>query len=60
MIEDKRKTVPIGLASSIGEYTAHRNLVLSASVITTIPTLDMVMIIPKTLVSELAANAVKQ
>jgi ABC-type glycerol-3-phosphate transport system permease component len=60
MTDDDRKTVPVGLASFFGEYTAHWNLVKSASVIATLPTLVLFMIIQKKLVSDLAAGAVKQ
>jgi ABC-type glycerol-3-phosphate transport system permease component len=60
MTDDNRKTVPVGLASFFGEYTAHWNLVMSASVIATLPTLVLFMIIQKKLVSDLAAGAVKQ
>lgn len=60
MTDDDRKTVPVGLASFFGEYTAHWNLVMSASVIATLPTLVLFMLIQRKLVSDLAAGAVKQ
>lgn len=60
MTEGDKKTVPVGLASFFGEYTTQWNLVMTASVIATLPTLVVFMIFQRKLVSDLAAGAVKQ
>lgn len=60
MTETDRKTVPVGLAGFFGEYTTQWNLVMSASVIATLPTLVLFLVVQRRLVSGLAAGAVKQ
>jgi multiple sugar transport system permease protein len=59
MTSEEHKTVPVGLASFFGEYTTQWNLVMTASVISTLPTLILFMIMQRRLVSDLAAGAVK-
>jgi len=59
MTSDAHKTVPLGLANFFGEYTAHWDLVMAASVITTIPTLILFLFLQRWLVSGLGAGAVK-
>lgn len=54
------KTVPVGLAEFFGEYTTQWNLVMTASVVTTLPTLILFLFLQKKLVSDLAAGAVKE
>lgn len=60
MTSDENKTVPVGLASFFGEYTTQWNLVMTASVISTLPTLLLFMLIQRKLVSDLAAGSIKQ
>lgn len=60
MTEEDRKTVPVGLASFFGEYTTQWNLVMSASVVATLPTLILFLVLQRRLVSDLTAGAVKQ
>ena len=60
MTEDSRKTIPVGLADFFGQYTTDWGAVMSASVISTLPTLIFFAIMQKQLVSGLAAGAVKQ
>jgi ABC-type glycerol-3-phosphate transport system permease component len=59
MTSDENKTVPVGLAGFFGEYTTQWNLVMAASVISTLPTLILFMLVQRKLVSDLAAGAVK-
>lgn len=59
MTQEDRKTVPVGLASFFGEYTSQWNLVMSASVISTLPTLLLFLFLQRRLVSDLTAGAVK-
>ncbi|EJT06533.1 binding-protein-dependent transport systems inner membrane component [Rhizobium sp. CCGE 510] len=59
MTADENKTVPVGLAGFFGEYTTQWNLVMTASVISTLPTLVLFMLLQRKLVSDLAAGAVK-
>lgn len=59
MTSEEHKTVPVGLASFFGEYTTQWNLVMTASVISTLPTLILFMIMQRRLVSDLTAGAVK-
>lgn len=59
MTSDENKTVPVGLAGFFGEYTTQWNLVMAASVISTLPTLLLFMLVQRKLVSDLAAGAVK-
>ena len=54
------KTIPVGLASFFGEYTTRWDLVMTASVLATIPTLVIFLILQRQLVSGLASGAVKQ
>jgi multiple sugar transport system permease protein len=60
MTSEENKTVPVGLASFFGEYTTQWNLVMTASVISTLPTLLLFMLLQKKLVSDLTAGSVKQ
>lgn len=60
MNSEETKTVPVGLAGFFGEYTTQWNLVMTASVISTLPTLVIFMLIQRKLVSDLAAGSVKQ
>ena len=60
MTSDENKTVPVGLAGFFGEYTTQWNLVMTASVISTLPTLVLFMFLQKKLVSDLAAGSIKQ
>lgn len=59
MTSDENKTVPVGLAGFFGEYTTQWNLVMAASVISTLPTLIIFMFLQRKLVSDLSAGAVK-
>ncbi len=54
------KTIPVGLASFFGEYTTRWDLVMTASVLATVPTLIIFLVLQRQLVSGLAAGAVKQ
>ena len=54
------KTIPVGLAGFFGEYTTRWDLVMTASVIATIPSLIIFLILQRQLVSGLAAGAVKE
>lgn len=54
------KTIPVGLASFFGEYTTRWDLVMTASVLATVPTLVIFLILQRQLVSGLATGAVKQ
>ena len=56
MSSDQYKTVPVGLAEFFGEYTTQWNLVMTASVISTLPTLLLFMFQQNKLVSDLAAG----
>ncbi|MFO1146735.1 MAG: carbohydrate ABC transporter permease [Alsobacter sp.] len=60
MSAEENKTVPVGLAGFFGEYTTQWNLVMTASVISTLPTLVIFMLIQRKLVSDLATGSVKQ
>jgi ABC-type glycerol-3-phosphate transport system permease component len=60
MSSEENKTVPVGLAGFFGEYTTQWNLVMTASVISTLPTLLIFMLIQRKLVSDLATGSVKQ
>ncbi|KRA99816.1 ABC transporter permease [Devosia sp. Root685] len=59
MTSDENKTVPVGLAGFFGEYTTQWNLVMAASVVSTLPTLIIFMFLQRKLVSDLSAGAVK-
>ncbi|GHO97144.1 sugar ABC transporter permease [Reticulibacter mediterranei] len=52
-------TVPVGLASFIGEYTSQWGTMMAASVVSTIPTLILFFFIQRRLVSNLTVGAVK-
>jgi multiple sugar transport system permease protein len=60
MTSDENKTVPVGLAGFFGEYTTQWNLVMTASVISTLPTLVLFIFLQRKLVSDLTAGSVKQ
>ncbi len=57
--DNNLKTIPIGLANLFGQYTTQWDLVMSASVIATIPTLIIFLFLQRQLVSGLATGAVK-
>jgi len=57
--DNKLKTVPIGLANFFGQYTTQWNLVMSAAVLATLPTLLIFLFLQRLLVSGLTAGAVK-
>jgi ABC-type glycerol-3-phosphate transport system permease component len=57
--DTRLKTVQLGLAAFFGEYTAEWGLVMTASVIATLPTLIIFMFLQRRLVAGLAAGAVK-
>jgi multiple sugar transport system permease protein len=57
--DNNLKTIPIGLANLFGQYTTQWDLVMSASVIATLPTLIIFLFLQRQLVSGLAAGAVK-
>lgn len=59
MTSEENKTVPVGLAGFFGEYTTQWNLVMTASVVSTLPTLILFMFLQKKLVSDLTAGSVK-
>lgn len=58
--KNELKTIPVGLANLFGQYTTQWDLVMSASVIATLPTLIIFLILQRQLVAGLAAGAVKQ
>jgi ABC-type glycerol-3-phosphate transport system permease component len=58
--QNELKTIPVGLASFFGEYTTRWDLVMTASVFATVPTLIIFLILQRQLVSGLAAGAVKE
>lgn len=60
MTKNELKTVPVGLANFFGQYTTQWNLVMTASVIASLPTLVIFLFLQRQLVSGLAAGAVKQ
>lgn len=60
MTENNLKTVPVGLAGFFGEYATRWDLVMTASVIATIPTLLFFLFAQRQLVAGLAAGSVKQ
>lgn len=60
MTDESKKTVPVGLAGFFGQYTTDWGLIMSASVVATLPTLVFFVFMQKRLVSGLAAGAVKQ
>lgn len=53
------RTVPVGLANFFGQYTTDWGLVMTASVLATLPTLVIFFLLQRQLVSGLAAGAVK-
>lgn len=60
MTKDTLRTVPVGLANLFGQYTTQWDLVMSASVIATLPTLVIFFVLQRQFVSGLAAGAIKQ
>lgn len=60
MTDDALKTVPVGLAGFFGEFSTRWDLVMTASVIATVPTLIFFLFAQRQLVSGLAAGSVKQ
>lgn len=59
MTSDENKTVPVGLAGFFGEYTTQWNLVMAASVVSTLPTLVLFMFLQRKLISDLTSGSVK-
>lgn len=53
------RTIPVGLANFFGQYTTDWGLVMTASVLATLPTLVIFFFLQRQLVSGLAAGAVK-
>lgn len=60
MIASQIKTVSVGLAGFFGEYATRWDLVMTASVIATVPTLLFFLFAQRQLVAGLAAGSVKQ
>ena len=57
--DNNLRTVPVGLANFFGQYTTDWGLVMTASVLATLPTLVIFFLLQRQLVSGLAAGAVK-
>ena len=60
LTDNALKTVPVGLASFFGEFSTRWDLVMTASVLATVPTLIFFLIAQRQLVAGLAAGSVKQ
>jgi len=60
MTQNEKKTVPVGLANFLGQYTTDWGVVMAASVVATIPTVIFFLFLQRHLVAGLAAGAVKQ
>lgn len=58
--QNELKTIPVGLAGLFGEYTTRWDLVMTASVFATVPTLLIFLVLQRQLVSGLTAGAVKE
>lgn len=54
------KTIPVGMAGFFGEYTTRWDLVMTASVLATVPTMIIFLFLQRQLVSGLVSGAVKQ
>ena len=60
LTDNSLKTVPVGLASYFGEFSTRWDLVMTASVVATVPTLIFFLFAQRQLVAGLAAGSVKQ
>lgn len=60
MIQTEKKTVPVGIANFLGQYSADWGVVMAASVVATIPTVIFFTIIQRRLVAGLLAGSLKQ
>lgn len=60
MTQTEKKTVPVGIANFLGQYTTDWGVVMSASVVATIPTVIFFLLLQRHLVTGLSAGAVKQ
>ena len=58
--KNELKTIPVGMAGFFGEYTTRWDLVMTASVLATVPTMIIFLILQRQLVSGLVSGAVKQ
>lgn len=58
--KDKLKTIPLGLASMVGEYIIEWNRLMAASVVCTLPAILLFLYLQKYLVQGLTAGAVKE
>ncbi|MFC7620697.1 carbohydrate ABC transporter permease [Microlunatus sp. GCM10028923] len=59
LITQEKRTLPVALAGLFGEYTTEWDVVMSASVVATIPTMIIFLILQRRLVPNLAEGAVK-
>ena len=60
MIQTGKKTVPVGVANFLGQYSTDWGVVMAASVVVTVPTIIFLLLLQRHLVKGLAAGAVKQ
>lgn len=60
MIQTEKKTVPVGIANFLGQYSADWGVVMAASVVAAIPTVIFFTIIQRRLVGGLLAGSLKQ
>jgi len=60
MIQTEKKTVPVGVANFLGQYSADWGVVMAASVVAAIPTVIFFTIIQRRLVGGLLAGSLKQ
>jgi len=60
MTQTEKKTVPVGVANFLGQYTTDWGVVMAASVVATVPTVIFFLLLQRHLVAGLAAGAVKQ
>jgi multiple sugar transport system permease protein len=58
--KNELKTIPVGMAGFFGEYTTRWDLVMTASVLATVPTMIIFLFLQRQLVSGLVSGAVKQ
>jgi len=60
MTQTEKKTVPVGVANFLGQYSTDWGKVMAASVVATIPTIIFFIILQRRLVGGLVAGSVKQ
>jgi len=60
MVQTEKKTVPVGIANFLGQYSADWGVVMAASVVAAIPTVIFFTIIQRRLVGGLLAGSLKQ